>query len=152
MTTNPTPNHFRSRIIDGVTPGFSRLLQQHGVPKELDVIIGHYAHGAAITPNPTASYPNRGPHIVLGISASLPPDTSATDPTRLAAVAWADALTEAKIDGATPNGSRYMSFTPPDECDTIKVFGPEATARLTGVKKRYDGNNILSKAYPQLMP
>ncbi len=151
MTVTPRPYYFRSRNVESVTPELGRILEKHPPPGDNCSVIVHHAHGAALKANPDASFAVRSPHLVLGFGAALAPSDLPTDPELQAVSKRADALAEAISEAGLSIERGYMSFTPPNECDTLQFFGQETTSELRPVKEKYDGGNLFRWGYPKLV-
>jgi FAD/FMN-containing dehydrogenase len=138
LTAVPQKTYFRSRSVEGLSSKFILSISQHPPPDLGCVVIGHYAHGVAVHPDPNSSFPNRKRHIVLGLQ-------------EVPGAGWIDPLVESIVENGLALEKGYTSFNGPEESNTVNFFGTETTERLKAIKKRYDGGTIFSQAYPKLL-
>ncbi len=141
--------HCTTRTVETVTPQLVRILVGSGSPLETCVVVAHSAHGASVAPSLSTSFALRSRHIVLGIGSGEQPNSS--NSASAEAPRWVDSVARAISENGLALPSKYLSFSPPDECDNLANFGAEGVERLMAVKTRYDGGNVLSAAYPRLM-
>lgn len=134
--------------MQGLTPKFAEIVARNPAPTETSQLVIHNAHGQSIEPQPGAAFPNRRPHLVIGIFGSpAQPQVSHVE----TATKWvADCVQSIDDSGETIKGG-YMSFTHPSESETVEFFGQVTTERLKRLKKKYDSANVFTGGYPNLM-
>ncbi|KAK5989467.1 FAD-linked oxidoreductase aurO [Cladobotryum mycophilum] len=137
----------RSKLMKGLTPEFAKIISRNPVINENSAIIIHNAHGPSTKPDSDAVFPNRRPHLAIGLCGSA---LSNTDSSFETASNWVDEYVQRFENSGEVLGGGYMNFMHPIESNTLEVFGEDGTERLRKLKKKYDGENIFSRGYPSL--
>jgi FAD/FMN-containing dehydrogenase len=132
--------HIRSRNISGFTTEFVDILSRRGLHPGGNIVL-HFAHSAAVRPNPESSFPRSTPFRTAVLALATDDQSGAT---------WADKIVEEiSSEGIACQGS-YGNLSNLQDFDGLATYGQAAFTRLQELKTRYDPDNFFSRGYPVL--
>lgn len=168
MSCVPTYNKLRSFNVPGFGPELASIWHRNPVPEGVAMVVAHNSHGAATFPHPAhpedpslkySCMPIRHPHLIVAITGAVLPalkddgteDVDATLADFEKVTTWADTMAKEIEDAGIALPRTYVSWTSNEDSNTVVMYGEETTGRLKKLKGIYDGGNLFSAAYPNLM-
>ena len=140
-------NRLNSLATKKLSPELIDIMMRHPPVGGSSILI-HHAHGRALHPAGQTAFSNREEHYIWAPRGYAGPGSTVEEQERTAE--WSNRIYEEAVDAGLADSRGYWSFSRPEHCDVVRLYGEETAGRLRELKAKYNPAGAFPQAYPVL--